>query len=322
MPIEAVAGDSIGNVASQADDVGPGAMGGDDTFTLPTDFDHQIDDGIEVPAEPPSAGSDGGEVDPTLRPPGATPPTGAPPQPAAQATPPQAPAQRPPAAAQPLEATPAQAPAAPAQTPAGGRGTERIYSPGELAQELGKNRNMLIDALAAQKFTLSPAETQALEVDAVGAIPKLLARVYYEASVNGLQQLANMVPRMVESVVTTRIGETQAEDAFHAEWPNIDRNNPQHMRAVEYFAGAYRGMNPTASQADAIKFVGHSVTSYFGLQQPQRINGSTPQRGATPARRGPPPFAPATGGRAAPLLGTPTVPQEQFAGLGLSFDGE
>lgn len=179
----------------------------------------------------------------------------------------------------------------------------------------------MIDALAQQKFALTPAEIQALEVDAVGVLPKIMARVYYEATVNGLQQLANMVPRMVESVVTTRIGENSAEEAFHTEWPNIDPNNAQQMKAVQHFANSYRQMNPRASQTDAIKFVGTAVTQFFGLQMPQRANGSGAPRGGTPlARPRTPPFAPAQGGRAAPLPGQPQAPAEPFLGLGMQFD--
>lgn len=194
-------------------------------------------------------------------------------------------------------------------------------APGELATALGQNRDKIIDALATGKFQLSPADVQALEVDAVGVLPKIMARVYFEATVNGITQMANMVPRMVESVVSERILESQAETDFHTAWPNIDRNNSQQMQAVNHFANSYRQMNPGASKEDAIKFVGMAVTQMFNLQQPQRAAAGQPPRGGTPPRRTPPPFTPAQGGRAQPPAGTPPLPADPFAGLGESFDG-
>lgn len=324
MAIETVAGESAtANVAGQVD-VGPGAMSGDDSFTLPTDFEQNIDDGIELvedqqlstdgtgapitPAPPGAPGSQQGQTGQTPLVQQQTPASVAGQQPATQQTPAQTPPAQPPAA-QPQAGDRA------------GASEPRIYSPAELATQLHTNRGALIDALAQQKFALTPQEIQALEVDAVGVLPKMMARVYLEATVNGLQQLANMVPRMVESVVTTRIGENSAEEAFHTEWPNIDRQNPQQMQAVEHFSRSFRQMQPNASQADAIKFVGTAVTNFFNLQMPQRANGNGSQRGATPPRRPTPPaFAPATGGRAAPLPGQTTAPVEAFGGLGMQFD--
>jgi hypothetical protein len=179
----------------------------------------------------------------------------------------------------------------------------------------------MIDALAAQKFQLTPAEIQAFEVDALGSLPKMMAKVYFEATVNGLQLLANMVPRMVEHVANERLAENAAEGDFHTEWPNIDRNNQVHMRTVAQLAASFRQMNPSASQADAVKYVGMAATSFLGLQMPQKNNGAgqRPGNGAAPVRRNPP-FAPASGGRAQPPAGTPTQQTTGFEGLGLQFD--
>lgn len=314
MAIEAVAGDSIVQPGDgAAGDIGAGPMTGDDSFTLPDSFEDNIDDGISVPEETPVDGV----AAPSPRP---SPGAAAPPAPAAGQTPVQ---QQTPAAAQPAPAQPAPQPVAQPQgaTPQGGGAERRIYSPGELAQQLGQNRTTMIDALAAQKFQLSPAEVQALEVDAVGVLPKIMARVYFEATVNGLQQMANMVPRMVEYVANERLAENQAESDFHTEWPNIDRNNAQHMRTVAQLAQSFRQMNPGASQADAVKYVGQAATAFLGLQAPQRAAapGARPGNGA---RRTAPPFAPATGGRAQPMPGQTPAPQpgDAFAGLGLNFD--
>lgn len=305
-PIEAVAGESAGAAtpggAEGVDysDIGAGPMEGDSPFALPETFQDNIDD-IDIEPLPAS---------------GATPP------PAAPATPPAQPTAQP--AATPPQATPAQSPAAaPAQTPvAPDAGAGRVFSPSELAQQLGQNRDTIINALAAQKFALSPADVSALEVDAVGVLPRIMARVYFEATVNGLQQLANMVPRMVEHVANERIAESNAEMDFHTEWPNIDKNNPEHMRAVVQLSTSFRQMNPRASMADAIKYVGMAATQFLGLQMPARGgNGSgRPAVAAAPRRPTSPPFAPANGGRAQPPAGFVPPAENPFAGLGHQFD--
>src|SRR5258707_15813456 len=82
-------------------------------------------------------------------------------------------------------------------------------------------------------------------------------------------------------------------------------------------------MNPNASQADAVKYVGMAATHFLGLQMPQRnAAGTRPGNGAQqPVRGRNPPFAPAAGGRAQPTARTPTgSPGDAFAGLALQFD--
>lgn len=314
MPIErADAGGVEGTPSVGTEAPGAGRMEGDSSFALPNDFDTDIDDGIEIPEEqqPPEV-----QAVPVL--PAAAPTV----PPAAQpGTQPVQPTAAPVQSAPAPQAQPVQQPtgAAEGQAPEGG-GARRIYTPAELAQQLGANKDTMIDALAAQKFQLTPAEIQAFEVDALGSLPKLMAKVYFEATVNGLQQLANMVPRMVEHVANERLAENSAEQDFHKEWPNIDRNNPVHMRTVTQLSQSFRQMNPNASIADAVKYVGMAATTFLGLQMPQKAgNGTRPGNGAAPARRNPP-FAPASGGRAQPPAGTPPAQTGGFEGLGLQFD--
>lgn len=292
----------------------------DSSFTLNDDTMYADYDEVETPPDSPTPGSEGTGAPGTQTVPQTVQP-GAP----APGTPPTQPTQQP-AQPAPGQAPGQQAPQQPTQTEAGsqtpaGGGAPRIYTPGELASQLGQNRETMIDALASQKFQLSPKEIEQLEVDAVGVLPKIMARVYFDATVNGLQQMANMVPRMVEHVVQTRLTETQAESDFHSEWPNIDRNNAQHMNVVAQLANSFRQMNPGASKADAIRYVGQAATSFLGLQMPQRGNGAGRPAAAAPARRTSPPFAPAAATGMRPMPGQETArPQNPFDGMGMNFD--
>lgn len=322
-PIEAVAGESAVTPGAGSD-AGAGNGSTESTnFTLPSDFDSYIDEG-EAIAIPPEREAPDGQAD--LQP---VPATGVKPAPAAPVAQPQAqPTQTPPAGQQPAQppaqTTPAAAtPAAPSQ---GEGAAPRIYSPGELAQALGQNKATILDALAQQKFQLSPEDTQALDVDAISMLPKLMARVYFEATVNGLQQLANMVPRMVAEVANARIAESDSERAFFDEWPNIDPRNQDHIRVVTQLSNSFRHMNPRASREDAIKYVGQAATAFLGLQAPQRttngqVNGRSPTS-PRPAAVRTPPFAPAVGGRAQPPAGTPQPAANPFEGLGMQYDDE
>lgn len=331
MAIEQVAGETAGQSGASSSDVGAGPVSGNDAFALPNDFDSYVDEGdtIEIPPEGGEAGAGdirpvpasgaGVPQTPTTTSQGASAPT-APTQPTGQQP------VAPPAGQQPAQQQPAQTPVAAEGQPTGEGAAQRIYSPAELAQALGQNKSTMIEALAQQKFALSPEEIQSLEVDAVGVLPKIMARVYFEATVNGLQQIANMVPRMVEHVANTRIAESDSERAFFDAWPNIDARNAEQVKVVTQLSNSFRQMNPRASMEDAIKYVGQAATAFLGLQAPQRnSNGGQAPRGnngGTPPRRTNPPFAPAGGGRAQPPAGTPTAPASPFAGMGMQFDEE
>src|SRR5258708_3176727 len=165
MAIENVAGETAGQ--GQAAEFGAGRMGRDSSFALPNDFDADIDDSIELPEEP--SPSESGAGAPPTRPSGA-PASDVQPIPATGAQTGQRPAAAPaqsvaaPQTPQPV----AQPQAVPAgQSPVTGSNERRNNTPGEIGTQLRLNKGAMIDALAAQKFTLSPPGKQRLEVDAL-----------------------------------------------------------------------------------------------------------------------------------------------------------
>lgn len=254
-------------------------------------------DGTEVPAKP-------GEVAPTT-------PVEPEVKPAVVATPttPATPEVKPAIPATPL--TPAAA-----TTPSQARPVAEL-PPAELAVELGKNRDALIENLAQTRFALSQSEKDALEVDAVAAIPKLLARLYFEATTTSLNQIANMVPRLVNTTVTESVNLKSAEDQFFSAWPAIDRNNADHTKATQIAVNTFRQMNPGASREDAIKAVGTMVTAMFGLKAPVANGGN-----GSPRPKGSAPFAPASGVARSTAASTQRQVLDDFAGLGATFDNE
>jgi len=232
------------------------------------------------------------------------------PQPAAQPPAPQQPAQPPPPTAKP-----AQQPAAQAQSQqpaAEGTGPSRVPSAPELLQMVMQNRDTIVGELASKRFAMTPAEQEELETNAVGAVSKMAARVYFDAYTSAMHYMNQQIPSMITSHIAESRKDTEAEDAFYSAWPGIDK--AKHASDVLGFARAYWSMNPKGSLQEAIKFAGSAVSAKHGLQGAGKP--ATPARTSAPARR-PAPFAPAAGGRT-----TSTVPVENNAwdGLGMTFD--
>lgn len=194
----------------------------------------------------------------------------------------------------------------------------------ELVAALQQNRETMISAIADQQYKLSEKDLQELDTDAAAFIPKLLARAHYNAAINTIQQISNMVPRIVEAVTSSRIVENEAVNEFKTAWPNIDQEDDNHMKVVNTLANTYRQMNPTASRQDAIRYVGEAATAFLQLQRPAN---SAPATAGAPARRanggqqprGPAPFTPASGGAPVPVNNAPQ-PGDMFAGMGLQLD--
>jgi hypothetical protein len=174
----------------------------------------------------------------------------------------------------------------------------------------------LLDWLAGNVYKLSDAERQALDTDAVGAIPRIMSRVHLEATKNTLKLLSSLVPQMIESGVRNITQSQQkgqeALNEFFSAWPSIAR---EHTPLVDQYAKAYRQMNPKASRKDAIAFVGSAISAQLGLPAPQPGVQPGSNGAAPPARRAAaPPFAPARPG--ARQISTAVVPDSPWMGLG------
>ena len=306
--------------------VDAGAGDGSDAFTFPTEFSTMGDlDGVSLPEEasPPSLPTPPSGPE-TVQPPSVpspappSPSRAAPQQPGAPAAAPAArPTQAPPAqpAQQPQQpgAVPPQAPQAP--------GTPSFRTPQELVGELSKARNDLVGVLANGRFKveLGKDEVTALENDAVAALPTILSRLgaqlYFEAATTTINQIANMVPRMIEQWMTDNSQSNDAVDAFSKAWPQIDMKNVQVQGVVNQVATAYRSMNPQATREQAIAFVGQFVS-----QQLQLPSSPAPRGGNGPRAPRAPSFAPAGGAGHAQPRTAPGQGDSPFSGMGMSFD--
>lgn len=239
----------------------------------------------------------------------ATPPAGE--APAAPAEAPLVPTPEPPKPPTPAAQPPQEQPAAqPAATPAPAQAD--LTSPQGLVQQLAVHRDAVLDGLAADRFKLSPEEIKAVDTDAVAAIPRIMARTYYEAMQSTLLHINNMVPQMVLNTIRAQRASDQIEDAFYGQFKALDRL--KHGGDVQTFAKMMRATNPKITQQDLFAMVGAAVMGKYGLQNVPAAPGGN---GATPRTPQPPPFVPAPPGASVKVIPEPESP---WAGLGKDFD--
>lgn len=244
--------------------------------------------------------------------------------PGAQAAPPEpAPAATPPASTPaPAQAAPQTPPAAAPQGEAPQAAPTSIPSdPAGLLQEMEKNREGIIDALAtdSSRFGLSADEVTLLETDPAKAVPRLLARTYYTAMNATLAHINNLVPGMIARHMKMTELQTEREKKFYGQFPALDK--AKHSSDVATFANLFRQQNPNLSEADFFAMLGAAVMAKHGLT----MNG-VPAAAPQPGVKGPPPqpavtappFSPAAPGGATVRV-TP-VEENPFEGLGRDFD--
>lgn len=285
----------------QPSEIVSGAGADQDAFhdftTFPDGFEGADLDDVEVIAEPPAA----------------------PQQPAATkpAAPAPAPAPAAPAAPQAAPAAQPAAEAAPAPSPQGALDPTNLD---QWLQGMNTHKAALMDHLAAQVFTLSDQEKAALDTDAVGAIPKIMARVHLEAVQAAMQNIHQIVPALVNKMLATRARSEEADNEFYGAWKQLNR--AEHGAKVRAYAGLFRNANPQATRAQAIQAVGRMVCAELGIPfagTPQPAPAAPGNGAAAPAPR-PVPFAPARPGTSAPTL-TP-IEESPFAGMGRDYDEE
>jgi hypothetical protein len=180
-----------------------------------------------------------------------------------------------------------------------------------IAAGLELHRDAVLAHLAQSKFALTEQEVQELETDAVSAMPKVMARVFFESQVSMQKFLAQAVPGMVQQFQHVAKANQDAEQMFFSANKALDINNPSHRAAAIRIATVYRQANPQIPMQQLIAEVGSMVTAAL------KLNGhAKPAVVANPPRGGTP-FRPAVGGSgAAPN----PEPASEWSGLGQQYD--
>lgn len=241
---------------------------------------------------------------------GETPPAGSP------ATPPEAPqpgATPPQAAPASSEAPPPEnqpTPQEPASPQPGATPPSTPEEPIGFAKQLEANREQLVEALAAERFALSREEADLLETDVAKAIPRFMAKAYYQAVQSTLIHMQNFVPQMVLAVSKALEAQKEADNSFYSAHKAIDRT--KHASDVTNFANQFKKANPQITQEDLFALVASAVMRKHGLQPvAAQPNGTSPPQPPVPS------FVPARPGASVRVTPEPDSP---FAGLGQDFE--
>ena len=212
-------------------------------------------------------------------------------------TAPQAPVPQNPATATPPQpATPAPQPAQEQQPPAPAQAAPAEApprTPQSLAEQLNEHRGAIISDMAAKHFALTPEEATELDTNPNTAIPKLMARTYYDAMQASLMNIQKFVPVLVKQLMDSERIHTEAEKAFYGKFKGLDRS--KHHDDVLAFAQMLRGTNPQITQENLIAMVGAAVAAKHGIVNPAVAAAAAAGNGAQPIAQ-PAPFAPAKPG--------------------------
>lgn len=195
----------------------------------------------------------------------------------------QAPVQPPAQAAQP-PAQPEAQPGAP-QEPQSEQAPSGPVSLAELIQTSVDNHDALVDALATNVFKLTKDEVEALETNAVEAMPKVLARVYLKAQTSTMQMMSQLMPNIIQQQVFALFQQAKAEAQFKADYPELA--DDKYRSDIVTAAKAIRQAHPDMNNAKLIQMAGNMVMQMHNIARQARA--AAPQ--SSPA-----PFQPATNG--------------------------
>lgn len=185
----------------------------------------------------------------------------------------------------------------------------------DLAKQLQENKAKMIDALASERFQLSKEEQDALEEDAVAAIPKLLARAMIETSTVALNQIGTLVPQMIQQHMALSQATSAAEEKFYGMFDQLDKE--KHGEDVQAFAQSFRASSPQIDQDSLFSMVGAAVMAKHGIKPEAKASNGDGEQPNTPPKPKSKPFVPAQQGAAVVLEKEPESP---YAGLGQDFD--
>lgn len=231
------------------------------------------------PVEPPTL-----EQPPAVAEPPVVPATPA--EPATPETPAELVAATPPAEppAEPVPAEPA-APAAP----------EVVLTPENIEAAYTEFEKKLLPQLE-KVYQLSEEQATELDENPSVAIPKIAARIHYQAQVAAYTGIMSQLPKIVSAVMERAREVEKAQGAFYTRWPDLDK--PENQAKVDATLVAYRNANPEASEEDMREKAGVMAMLSLGLD-PNAV-AVVPANGAPPVVLGAPvlPAMPAAPGGA------------------------
>ena len=187
-------------------------------------------------------------------------------------------------------------------------------TPEQLTERYNDWRNDTEQMLADNQYKLTDEMADQLSTDAGVAIPRLMAKVYVDATTAAVGHLVANFPQLLESALKGREKTSEDEQTFYDAWPQL--NAAEHGAILNQYGVAYRQLHPQASAEDFIRDVGAQVMVAHKIP----VDGGTPVEPIAAASPAPAPFTPARS--AAPGGGGPSTPANVFEAISDQFDFE
>lgn len=182
-------------------------------------------------------------------------------------------------------------------------------------EEILQRRNSLVDQIATS-YTISDEDKALLTTEPEKVLPKLAAKIAVDVYDMVRDTMAAQLPRFIEEHTQARTASEGVGKQFLERWPAL--SDPKHAPAVMRIARAYRQLNPSVPNEQAIDEIG--AQAYVALRIPftQQATPAAAPPAAQPGTVSQPaapgnvlPFRPAAPGGASVVAATPT-PQSMW----------
>jgi hypothetical protein len=196
-----------------------------------------------------------------------------------------------PVSAQPVITAPSPAPQDPStqaqpQAPA-------ATAPQTSTADITKRREELLTELE-QSYAMTEEEGVELLRAPEAVLPKLAAQLQLNIMEQLIQQVAGMMPRVIDNHLGQQKANTANRESFFKEWPDL--NKPEYTDTLTRIAMTYRQQNPAAPRERAIKEIGAIAAMTLGVVPTGMIQPTVPVIAQPPQFR---PAMPGGGGRPA-----------------------
>lgn len=121
------------------------------------------------------------------------------------------------------------------------------------------------------RFAISDEEALQMVTEPGKVFPKLQARMFADMWTHMTTMMRDHLPEAIEQNVRTMASRDEKVDSFFSAWPKLNKGT--HGKAVSQVAKLYAGVNPKASEADIIKYVGMQVMMMHNLT-PDQTSGA------------------------------------------------
>jgi hypothetical protein len=138
------------------------------------------------------------------------------------------------------------------------------------------------------RFAITDEEALQMVTEPGKVFPKLQARMFADMWTHFTQMMREHLPEAIEHNVRTMESRDEKVNSFFTAWPKLSKAT--HGKAVSQVAKLYSGINPNATEADIIKYVGMQVMMMHNLTP----DSAAPPADDTPATPPVVPFQPAS----------------------------